>query len=92
MAKPIVVLYLNHVDTFGPNLSPGELMALLNDNHSDKKMAPMFYDYLWFVFVNGELPAPELKVFHEKDFTKAQYDDLYKMLQDGINELKQNKE
>lgn len=88
MAKPIVVLYLPSSDTFGFELAPSDLMAMLNDNDERRKMAPMFYDYLWFVFVNGELIAPELKVFHEKDYTKEQYDDLYKMLQEGIESLK----
>jgi len=88
MAKPIVVLYLPCADLFGPSLLPSELMAIFNDSHGEIKMPPMFYDYLWFVFVNGELIAPELKVFHEKDYTEMQYEELNKILQEGINSLK----
>lgn len=86
MPKPIVVLYLPDAHHFGPD--PGELMSAFNDNHNEIKMAPMFYDYLWFVFVNEELVAPELKVFHEKDYTEAQYDELKSMLEEGIKSLK----
>lgn len=88
MPKPIVVLYIPASDYFGPETSPIELMSAFNGNDSRISMAPMFYDYLWFVFVNGELVVPELKVFHEKDYTKTQYDDLRKMLEDGISLLK----
>jgi hypothetical protein len=30
----------------------------------------------------------EFKVFHEKDFTEIQYEELKKIIEDGINELK----
>lgn len=88
MPKPIVVLYLPWADSFGFDLTPGDLMAMLNDNDERRKMAPMFYDYLWFVFVDNSLNTPKLQVFHEKDYIEAQYDDLKKMLEEGINSLK----
>lgn len=88
MAKPIVVLYLPNADHFGHD--PGELMAAFNDSHRKIKMAPMFYDYLWFVFVNVDLTTPELKVFHEKDYSEEQYNELKRILDDGINYLKMN--
>lgn len=91
MAKPIAVLYVPNADHFGPDVNCGELMAALNGGHHKIEMPSRFCDYLWFVFVNGELVAPELKVFHEKDYTKEQYAELYKLLEEGINSLK-NKE
>jgi hypothetical protein len=90
MPKPIVVLYLPDNDYFGPETSPMDLMAVFNYDGGRIKMPPMFYDYLWFVFVNREIVAPELKVFHEKDYTQIQYDDLRKMLEEGILYLKTN--
>lgn len=88
MPKPIVVLYIPSADFFNISLPPSELMAAFNDIHYEIKMPPMFYDYLWFVFVDEESDVPRLQVFHEKDYTKEQYDDLYKMLQEGIGSLK----
>ncbi len=86
--KPIVVMYIPEADFFSPKMPPSELMAMFNDNHDSIKMPEAFYGYLWFVFVNGELVAPELKVFHEKDYTEAQYEELKTMIQEGINSLK----
>jgi hypothetical protein len=37
-----------------------------------------------------ELAVPELEVFNEKDYTNEQYDDLKKLLEEGINSLKTN--
>lgn len=91
MPKPIVVLYLPNSEYFGPTISPWELMAQFNGHDDRIKMAQGFYDYLWFVFVDHELSAPSIQVFHEKDYTKEQYDDLKKMLEEGINSLKNNK-
>lgn len=91
MPKPIVVLYLPNSEYFGPGISAMHVMAGFNGHDDRIKMAEGFYDYLWFVFVDNELSAPELKVFHEKDYTKEQYEDLKKMLEEGISSLK-NKE
>lgn len=86
--KPIVVMYIPKSDFFSPKMPPSELMAMFNNDHDRIKMPEAFYDYLWFVFVNGELVAPELKVFHDKDYTETQYEDLKTMIQEGINSLK----
>lgn len=88
MPKPIVVLYIPLADFFSRDLPPSQLMAVFNDNHDEIKMPPMFYDYLWFVFVDEASDVPRLQVFHEKDYTKEQYDDLKNMLEEGINSLK----
>lgn len=91
MAKPIVVLYLPNSEYFGPDTSPSELMAIFNGHDDRVKVADGFYDYIWFAFIDEASDVPRLQVFHEKDYTKEQYDDLYKLLKEGINSLK-NKE
>jgi hypothetical protein len=88
MRKPIVVLYIPASDFFAPTLPPSELMAAFNDSHPKIKMKESFNDYLWFVFVNTDLNTPELKVFHEKDYTEAQYDELMAVVKEGIGSLK----
>jgi len=90
MPKPIVVLYIPEADFFSPDMPPSELMAMFNDNHDRIKMPEAFYGYLWFVFVDRELRTPDLRVFHEKDYTETQYEELKTMLEEGINSLKTN--
>ena len=91
MPKPIVVLYLPNSEYFGPGISEMHLMAGFNGHDDRIKMAEGFYDYLWFVFVDEASDVPRLHVFHEKDYTEMQYNDLYKMLQEGVNSLKNSK-
>lgn len=90
MPKPIVVLYLSRSDYFGPDNSPSDLMAIFNGHDDTINVAEGFYDYLWFVFVDEASDVPRLQVFHEKDYTEMQYDELNKMLQEGIDSLKKN--
>lgn len=88
MAKPIAVLYLPRYDYYGPSADTTTLTRAFNGYDDHIKMPDSFSDYLWFVFENGELVAPELKVFHEKDFTEMQYEELKTMIETSINELK----
>lgn len=86
--KPIVVLYIPVADFFGSNLLPSDLMAAFNGHHASITMPDAFNGYLWFVFVDQELRTPDMKVFHEKDYTEVQYDELKVILQEGINTFK----
>lgn len=88
--KPIVVLYIPVADFFGSTLPPSILMAAFNGQHDSITMPDSFNGYLWFVFVNRELVAPDLRVFHEKDYTEIQYNELKSMLEEGIETLKNN--
>jgi hypothetical protein len=89
MTKPIAVLYLPSDEYFGPHTRVGDLVAAFNGYHPDIQMPSGFSDYLWFIFVNGELYVPELKVFHEKDFTEIQYEELRQMIEDGVKIIPQ---
>lgn len=86
--KPIAVLYIPEADFFSTDMPPSTLMAAFNNNHDKILMPEAFYDYLWFVFVDRELRTPDLRVFHEKDYTEMQYEELRVMLKEGINALK----
>jgi hypothetical protein len=88
--KPIVVLYIPDADFFSSTLPPSSLMAAFNGHHNSIAMPDSFNGYLWFVFINHELVTPDLRVFHEKDYTEIQYEELRGMLQEGINSLKIN--
>jgi hypothetical protein len=86
--RPIVVLYIPDANYFGLTLLPSELMAAFNNSHKDITMPEAFNGYLWFVFINRELITPDLRVFHEKDYTEAQYAELKTILEEGINAIK----
>lgn len=88
MPKPIAVLYLPTDEYLGPYNKTGYLMSAFNGCHHEITMPDAFYDYLWFVFVNEELNTPDLKVFHEKDFTEIQYSELKAMLEEELSKLK----
>lgn len=86
--KPIVVLYIPRPDYFGDMLYPSDLMAAFNGHHDNIKMPDAFNGYLWFVFVNQDLATPDMRVFHEKDYTEAQYEELKAMVKEGVESLK----
>lgn len=88
--KPIVVLYIPVADFFGSTLPPSSLMAAFNGQHDSITMPDSFNHYLWFVFVDRELRTPDIRVFHEKDYTETQYEELKSMLQEGVNSIKTN--
>lgn len=86
--KPIVVLYIPSIDYFGQELTPVDLMAAFNGHHRNITMPDAFNGYLWWVFVDQELRTPNLRVFHEKDYTEMQYDELRSMLEEGMKSIK----
>jgi len=97
-AKPIVVIYLpdNFVIGNGRSDAPMELMRALNGNFGEKELnsriqySDYWQQYYWFCFTKYDILEPEFKVFYPKDFTEIQYEELKKMVEDGINSLKNN--
>lgn len=87
MRKPIAVLYIPTETTFGYELSAIDLMQMFNGHDENRKVNEAFYDYLWFVFVDTELNAPKIQVFHEKDFTDIQYDELMQLIETEMSKL-----
>lgn len=41
-------------------------------------------DYHWFVLLTSEHKEMVFEVFHEKDFTEIQYDELKKMIEEKL--------
>ncbi len=90
MSKPICVIYLPYSLDGGNGrmLTPVDLMSALN-GRDDSKHKPDDYwkDYLWFSFYKDDIIAPEFQVFHEKDFTEIQYEELKELLEKSLTEL-----
>lgn len=74
--KPIAVIYIPYSDFWGPGMNISDMMALLNGWDERVTFGERFQDYLWFVFVKQSIEAPELQVFHPKDFTEIQQQEL----------------
>lgn len=85
--KPIAVLYIPNENTFGRTISASDLMRGFNGSDDRIVMPAGFSDYLWFVFVDQELRTPEIQVFNVKDYTQAEYDELKKMVEAGIQTI-----
>lgn len=82
MAKPIAILYLNTGFTVtGSRNGASTLMEILNEK---------WVDYYWLSFYKDDIDAPELKVFHEKDFTDIQYEELKQLVLDSINKANES--
>ena len=77
MPKPIVVIYLpENYTTLDPNSSVSvTLMQNLNDTLGD---------YYWFCFPKYDIDEPEFKVFYEKDFTDAKFEELSNIISEGM--------
>ena len=96
MAKPICVIYLPLEFHFGNDRdnSPMDLMTALNGNfgeeksHDKIKYTDYWKEYYWFSFFKDGIDAPEFKVFHEKDFTEIQFQELKSMIEAQLEEMK----
>lgn len=97
--KPIVVIYLPEnysVDGRDREDAPMELMKALNGNfgnnvESDRIYPDYWKEYYWFCFTKyGMIDAPEFKVFHPKDFTDIQFQELKDMVMADLEEMKLN--
>lgn len=81
--KPIVVIYLPESFSMDGRMddAPMQLMRALNQNFGDGEHKGLVYssywkDYYWFAFTKFGIEAPEFKVFHPKDFTDIQFQEL----------------
>lgn len=80
MAKPIAIVYIDQ-QFDSPNLRQAQ------DALQDRMP-----DYHVFVIPNpNQEKALEMQVFHEKDFTEIQYEELKSMIEKHLNELTTNK-
>lgn len=80
MAKPICVIYYN------PEMN-GSMR--INHNQISESMQQKMPDYYVFCVpsyqsVDGSAEQVEFKVFHEKDFTEIQYEELKKIIVSSI--------
>jgi len=95
--KPICVIYLpENFPIYGRynEDAPMELMRALNNNFGDpgdgKRTYPDYWtQYYWFCFTKyGQIEAPEFKVFHPKDFTEIQFNELKDMILADLESMK----
>lgn len=96
--KPIVVIYFpdNFYIGNGENAATLMMKALNgnfggNDNLSDKiKYTDYWNQYYWFCFEKRDIESPEFQVFHPKDFTYIQFDEMKKMIAEAMEDLTTN--
>jgi len=87
MPKPIVVIYFPDNFYLGPNdASPASIMHVFNGDHPRIEPHPAMLDYLWFCFSKYGIDAPEFQVFHPKDFTEIEFNDLKQIVLNHLNE------
>ena|ERR1044071_10163837 len=93
--KPIVVIYLPENFSIDGQMEDGpmKLMRALNNNFGDKGDDRIIYsdywkDYYWFAFTKYDIDAPEFKVFHPKDFTDIQFQELKDMVLADLEAMK----
>jgi hypothetical protein len=89
MAKPIALMYwpIEMDMGNGSTLGAGQMMGILNGLDDKYKADLIFQDYLWLVVPKPNISEPELKVFHEKDFTDIQYEELKAMVKEGVESI-----
>lgn len=87
--KPIVLMHIpTNLDVGeGRPVSPVSLMNIFNGWDEHRKPHADFLDYLWLVFDKPYLEAPEIQVFHPKDFTDIQYNELKNLVEEKLKEL-----
>jgi hypothetical protein len=80
-SKPICVIYFPWPNSFNPT----ELMAIFNGWDEGKgKRQEGFEGYLWFCFIKYGIEAPEFQVFHPKDFTDIQFEELKQLVLNNL--------
>lgn len=94
MPKPIVIIYFPDQFVAGGSGRRWiyEYMRYLNGeepNESAKVHWPQsdyWKDYYWFCFYKNDIQEPEFKIFHEKDFTEIQYNELKELINQSLKE------
>jgi hypothetical protein len=86
--KPICVIYWPGNYLFGrdKNWIYEFACALNGDNFQGFKLATNFTDYHWFCFYDQDIHTPEFKVFHAKDITEIEFEDLKKLVLESIKQ------
>jgi hypothetical protein len=91
--KPICVIYLPyHFDLgSGQDMAANRLMTILNgwDDKVADNRKNYWEGYLWFCFPKHDIDAPAFVVYHPKDFTEIQFQELKDMVMKEIKNLKQ---
>jgi hypothetical protein len=93
-AKPICVIYLPEHWSFGNMDRDGasELMKALNGGFGNDDNRVQYTDYwkeyYWFCFTKYDIEAPEFKVFHAKDFTEIQFNELKDLIMADLESMK----
>lgn len=80
--KPICVVYVPETISSSRSDAWESCRVLMNQMDKDKP------DYHWLVFVDPAAERVELKVFHPKDFTDIQYEELKLIMTDTIEKIK----
>lgn len=95
MAKPIAIIYFPEEFYVGSGRRDWiyQYMHQLNgEPDATTAIKPerkdYYTDYYWFCFYKGGITEPELKVFHEKDWTEIQQNELKQLIIKSINEQK----
>lgn len=81
--KPIAIIYFPYDFSFGKGckvISPLDLMQHFNGWQEQSNHREPIGGYLWFCFFKESLTDPEFKVFHSKDFTEIEYNELKEMV------------
>ncbi len=92
MAKPIAVIYFPKdfsLSKSGLKLDVNELMKELNQWSEFKKLQPLqgVSDYLWFCFVDYNIDTPKLQVFHPKDISDIEIEELKQLVLNNLPKL-----
>ena len=77
-AKPICVIYINP-DSLSGNKNFWETSRDYTKNLDETKP-----DYHWFVFPDYDAQKIEVNVFHQKDFTEVNYEELKSIINNKI--------
>lgn len=96
MAKPIAIIYFPDFFDGGKNRNwIYEYMRFLNgeQTNNDQKIdwgekKDYWTEYYWFCFYDSDIQTPEIRVYHEKDWTEANQQQLTELIMQSISEIK----
>jgi hypothetical protein len=90
MIKPIAVIYIPYDSILSSSQTLDCWSIAASFNGVDPKYSmprELYQDYLWFCFPTEENEV-KLEVFHPKDFTEIQYNELKELITKEIKQLK----
>ncbi|MES2382818.1 MAG: hypothetical protein V4538_17355 [Bacteroidota bacterium] len=92
--KPICVIYFPDLFEAQNRQWIYEYMRYLNGEQSDGSnkwddRKDYWSNYYWFCFYKQDITEPELKVFHPKDFTDIQFQELKDMVLTELEKINQ---